>query len=784
MLSNWSKEKKLETVFLFVFSGVIIVLLYLIMSLNGLVLGNDSAVHLAKAQLFLKTGNVPINSVGWIPPLFEIMLSIIISFSGATKDVAQMVFLVKALAVLVNLLLFLSVYLVSSKFFNKKIGALSAVFLAMCFPTYELNTWGGYTTVLGLAFLLLLFYYSYLAAKQLRYVVVTFFVVFAIVLNHQLTAFLAAVIMLPVMLLTLIKFKGAYLIGVIAIFLGGAVAFFAYYFQPILEYLDVFIYHIFFGNKAYVVQIPFTNFQSFMLYFGFLQFLAIGGLIISYYWLKQQNKQILFVTLMLSLFIPFFFAQSHLFGFLLPFEWFTYYLTPPIAILAAVFVVFVAKKIPVLFSVNRFNLQKKWIKTTAFFLILTICVPVVVFHVDNTYNRIILAAKHNATSDLDAYEAAVWLNQSYSNSSTVVVTQKPGDWFGIFSGKPVISQTLDWVGRTPIADSVLSLDYELQGTQTMAKAYEINNQITDELYVLINLIWERVSFSSTDADFLSFALNGVNHRYALSDMKRTISHDCLNNPKIEFRYFNNHVELTQTIQMENSSYFINVSWDVTALTGNLSNITLYLTTFLDLNFHFDVVHVPNLMNWVNPWDAPSKNVNGNEWAAVDFSNLDLAEHYAGIYDQHNQTGFAFYFTDVPDWANIGALSNYEIDAVRYQYCFDQIGINQTVTRKYQMLTLTQNNHPTLHPDDLQNFFKTNSEEFAVLIHNYKEYIAQNDIRFLVYDKNQTKPFSSFPLSSRFLPQLRACPFLELVYSNTRYEVFKILDNYNQTHIWE
>ena len=143
--------------------------------MNGLILGNDPAVHLAKAQIFLETGQIPLDSVGWIPPLFQIILAMAISFSGAS-NVGQLIFLVKALAVIVDWLLFLSVYLVGSKFFNKKIGAVAAVFLAMCYPIYELNTWGGYTTALGIACLLLLFYYSYWATKQFRYVVVTFFI--------------------------------------------------------------------------------------------------------------------------------------------------------------------------------------------------------------------------------------------------------------------------------------------------------------------------------------------------------------------------------------------------------------------------------------------------------------------------------------------------------------------------------------------------------------------------------------------------------------------------------
>jgi asparagine N-glycosylation enzyme membrane subunit Stt3 len=782
LLGKWTSDRKLEVAFIAFFSALIIVLFYTLVSMNGLVLGNDPAVHLAKAQIFLKTGHIPLNAVGWIPPLFEIMLAMVISFSGAS-NVGQLIFLVKALAVIADWLLFLSVYLVGSKFFNKKIGSLAAVFLSMCYPMYELNTWGGYTTVLGIDFLLLLFYYSYLAAKQFGYVAATFFIAFAIVLNNQITAFLAVVIMLPVMFLMLIKFKGAYLKGFVAIILGGAIAFFAYYFQAIVNYLDIVIYHVFFGNKAYILQIPYTNFQSFLLYFGFIQFLAIGGIGISYYLLKRQKKLILFVTLMLSLFVPLFFAESYVFGFLLPFEWFTYYLAPPIVILAAVCVVFIAEELSAYFK-NRHSLHKDWLKIAAISLIVLVSCPIIVFHVDNTYRRIMLAAAFNSTSDINAYDAAVWLNQSYPGASTVVVTKNPGDWFAIFSGKHVISQTHDWEGRNAIADSVLNLDYEIEGSQTLVKAYETNGYTTDENYVSINQIWYRVSFSSIAGDFLSFNQNGANYHYVLSDLSRTISFDDQSNPKeIEFRYFNNQVALTQTILVQNDSYPINVSWSISPLNGDISNVTLYLTTYFDLHFQFDKAQIPQLMNWVNPWDMPSKTTKGKEWATVNFSDSDMVDHYIGLYDQQNQTAFAFYFTDLPDWGNIGALANHQIDAVRYRYNFNQIGANQTVMRRYQVLTLTKNSYPTLQPDELQSLFNFKFDQFPVLIHDYKEYIAENNIGFIVYDKNQIDGHTGLPLGSSFLPQLAQCQFLELVYSNSRYDVFKIVGNYTQTQVW-
>ncbi len=784
MLGKWTRDRKLEIGFIVVFSALMIVLFYTLISMNGLVLGNDPAVHLAKAQVFLKTGQIPLDAVGWIPPLFEIVLATAISFTGAS-NVGQLIFLVKALAVAVDWLLFLSVYLVGSRFFNRKIGAVAAVFLSMCYPVYELNTWGGYTIAVGIAFLLLLFYYSYLAAKQFGYMSVAFFVAFAVVLSHQLTAFLAVVIMLPVLFLMLVKFKGAYFKGFVAIVLGGSVAFFAFYFPAIVSYLDVAIYHVFFGVKAYVLQIPYTDFQSFLLYFGFIQFFAIGGIGISYHLLKPEKKLILFVTLMLSLLVPLFFAESYVLGFLLPFEWFIYCLMPPMAILAAVCVVFVAEKLSVHLAKNGHGLRRKWLKIASVSLIVLMSGTLVVFHVYGTCEGIMQAVAFNSNSDLNAYNAAVWLSQNYPGDANVVATRNPGDWFAIFSDKHVISQTYDWEGRNAIADSVLNLDYEVQGPQTLVKAYEISGNTTDEIYVSIDQIWYRVSYSSPAKDFLSYNRDDINYHLALSDLSRKVSFDNQSNPKkIEFRYFNSQVVLAQTILVQDDSYPINVSWSISPLDGDVSNVTLYLTTYFDLQFHFDKAQTPQLTNWINPWDMPSKTTHGEEWATVDFSSSDMAGHCLGLYDEQKQAAFAFYFTDLPDWGNIGALSNHQIDAARLQFDFEQIGTNQSVTRQYQVLALTKNSYHTLQPDELQSLFSLKTAQFSVSVRNYRECIAENSIRFIVYDKTQFDRRTSLPIGASFLPQIAQCGFLELVYSNSRYDIFKILDNYPQIQVWK
>ena len=738
--------------------------------MNGVVLGNDSSVHLLKAQIFLQTGKIPLSNLGWTPPLYEIVLAMFISLSGTTA-IGPLIFLVKVLAVIIDWLLFLSVYLIASRFFNKKVGAVAVILLLMCFPMYEVNAFGGYTTVLAIMFLLLIFLYSSLAAEHTGYLVVTFLAAFGLVLSHQLAVFLAVFIMPPILLYMLIKSKGAYLKVVIALVLGGGIAFFLYYFKAMIGYLNLVIEYVFFAVKSYAYEIPTVSFNSFMVNFGFIFFFALAGIFISYYVLKSQKKLIYYLTLILIFFVPLFFAESYLFGFFMPFQWFIYYLTIPMAIFASVSGVFIAEKLLNYFSKNKKALHKNWIKILTVSLIVLVCL-MVVFRSDTLYGKIIDASVYYSTTDTKALDAGVWLNQNYPNNATAVVTEVPGFWFSTFSGKNIIAQTDPTVQRTEIAESVLSLSYEIQDPQNLLRAYEAKGLITDENYVSINQVWYQVSSSSTAGDFISFTQNAQNFTFPLSEFNREIYFNDQGSPKnLTLTYSNDYVDLTETMLVQNDSYATDVSWGVTPLQNNISNVTLYLTTSFNLQFDFEVAQIPQLMNWVNPWDVPSKMVGGppgQEWAVATFTNSNSMDNYVGLYDDKNQIAYAFNFTDLPNWGNVGALTNRQIDAVRFQYQINEINANQTATRQYQVLTLTKNSFPTLQQNNLQSLFAYKPDQFTVSTRDFKNYIAENNIEFIVYDKNQLDP------------NFARCKFLQLIYSNDRYDIFKVLDSYNQT----
>jgi hypothetical protein len=758
-----SKEKKIEVAFIIIFSVLIFGIFFTLISMNGVVLGNDPAVHLEKAQIFLNTGKISLANLGWTPPLYQIVLAMFISLTGAT-DIGQMIFLVKALAVIVDWLLFLSVYMIGRRFFDRRVGAVAAVLLLMCFPMYEVNQFGGYTTVLALAFMVLVFLYTPLAAERFGYLAVTFLAAFGVVLSHQLAAFLSIFIMPPILIFMLIKFKGIYLKVVLALFLGGGIAFFLYYLKAMIGYLDIVIEYVFFAVKTYAYQIPAASFSAFMINFGFIFFLALSGIVVSYYVLKKQKKFVLFLTLMLSFFVPLFFAESYLFGLYMPFNWFIYYLTPLMAILASISVVFITDKSSVFYLRNKRIFKKNWLKIVTVSIIVLLSV-MVVYRSNVVYGKIMEASVYYSTTDLKAYDAGVWLRSNYPENSTVVVTEVPGFWFQEFSGKSVIAQTAHTVQRNEIAESVLGLSYEVEHPNTLIRAYEAKGDIAEENYVSIDQVWSRISYVSGTGDFLSYTVNGTDYKFPLSSLSKQIIFNEQSIPKkIEYIYTNDNVVLTKTVVVENTSYPLKVSWMLTPIKSEIGNASLYLSTFFDLKYHFEKAEIPGLLDWVNPWDAPSPILtsDGTNWAVASFGNKNLKDNYTGIYDDADDIAFAFKFSDLPDWGNIGVLANRQIDAIRFQYQFNDLSINQTALRSYQVLTLSKNSFPKLSPDALQELFNFKPAEFTMTSRSFSDYIKENQIGFIVYDRNKLDT------------QMIKSKLLQLIYSNDRYVIFKIL----------
>jgi len=515
-----------------------------------------------------------------------------------------------------------------------------------------------------------------------------------------------------------------------------------------------------------VYQIPGTTLGAFMMNFGFIFVISLAGIFIAFFKLRAKKEPLFFLIMFMSFLVPFVLAESYLFGLYLPFQWFIYYLMPPMAVLAAVSVSFAADKVSLFYRKYGRSWKKIRLRAVAVTLVALMCL-LLVFRFGTVYGKIMEGSVYYSTSDRKAYDAGVWLQNNFPDNTTVVVTEVPGFWFRLFSNKTVIAETDPVVERNTIAVSVLDLAYEIENPLTLVRAYDMTKgDISDENYVSINDVWYRVSFLSGEGNFISYTANGVyNDQIPLANFSRETVFEGESAPKkLMIHYFNDEVSITQTLIFQNDTYPINVNWTVSPVNSEISNVTLYVTNFFDLRFSFIQAYIPGTLNWENPWEHPSNSM-GDEWAVTNFTRSTLTDNYLGFNDPTDEVAFALKFKELPDWGNVGALGSMQIDAVRFQYKYDKISINQTESFAYQVLTFWKNSiaAPQMQTlSDLKSLFDFKSaSSFKVASRDYHDYIKQNNIGFIVYDKNQLDT------------KLIRAKILELVYSNDRYAVFKV-----------
>ncbi len=754
----FNQVKVFEVGFVAIFSAVLLCVFYSAISMNGLVLGNDPAIHLERARMFLESGHIPLNDVAWYPPLYHIILSTLIAFTGV-NSIEGMLSVMKLLTALVDWLLVFSVYLVGRSF-SRKTAYVASVFMIVSFPVFEINFFGGYTGLLGLACMVLLFFLIPLSSKGVPYTITASVMAFSLVLSHQLAAFVAAVILLPFVFFLLLRSRGLYLKTIIGIVLGGGAAFFIYYLSPIIAHLDVLVEHVFFQQKAMLYQVSATTLDSFLTNFGFIFFFAFAGCLMVFFRLHSRRKSVSYLLLLASFLVPLILSQSHFFGLYLPFSWFIYFLLPPMVVVAALFFSFVADRANILY-LRKKSSRTSFVKIAAVLLVFSFSL-MLVFRAGVVYDKIMEASVYYSTSDLKGYEAGLWLRRNLPDPATVVVTRVPGSWFGVFSGKTVIAQTDQTIDRIVAAEAVLDLSYELENSVTLIRSYEAKGGISNEEFVSVNKVWERVSYSSAEGDFVSYSENGVEKKTALSSFDREIVFDDGISPGLlKIHYFNNDWSIVKTIVFSNDSYSADVIWTVSPQRGTLFHVDLYTSIFFDLRFSFTEAFVPGVLNFENPWTRPSSS-HGRDWAVVNFSSSTLVDNYLSFLDEENGVTCALELNRLPDWGNVGALANSQIDALRLQYGFD-LETNRTASLSYRLIALSESSlSEVLDFRDVKSLFKHKpSVPFVFSSRDYRDYIRDKDVGFIVYDRNE--------LDTKIV----RCRLLELVFSNDRYVVFKI-----------
>ncbi|NLE06678.1 MAG: hypothetical protein GX638_17985, partial [Crenarchaeota archaeon] len=370
-----------------------------------------------------------------------------------------------------------------------------------------------------------------------------------------------------------------------------------------------------------------------------------------------------------------------------------------------------------------------------------------------------------STSDINAYEAAIWLRENYEEQNIkVVAMEKPGTWFGIYSDKPIIAQTDRVVEWNVKAESVLDLSYEILNPLTMYRAYQSNGVITEENFIYHNMVWTRISYFAANTASITFRDSQDDHyTYALCDLSRTITIDNSSQPvKIVINYSNEQFSLIQTTSVMTNTYPLTTTWQFTALNEDLHNVKLSLNYNFEPSVTFNNTYIPSILNWENPWDNFSRSENG--WAITSFSEAIFSgDKFVSVYSKANQTAFGIKFVDVPTYGNVGVLSDRKVDAIRFEYNIDQVSTGSPVSKTYQVLTFSQTSVPELTSlDEMNTLFEYESvEEMKVEYRDFVSIIQENNIGFVVYNKEQ------------FNPSLLNSKVLQMIYANDKFIICKI-----------
>jgi hypothetical protein len=722
-------------------------------------------VHLATAEMYLAQHHIPFSGLLWYPPLFHVWLITFLSFTGSAT-IEQSIFLLKCVTVLINWLVIFSVYLLGARFFGKKTGVFAASFLLLILPFYEINMWGGYTSIASVALMMLLILYLSLNKKDTPTTLVIFMLTFFMVLTHQLTTFLAVITLGPFVLVMLFRSKGRLRKTWLAVILGGVLAFGLYYAQTIIPHIGDIIYmHLLSPVQSMIYQIPGVTPASYILDFGFLLIFAALGIVVGFFKCRENKTMGVFALLALSFFVPLILSQTYLIPLYLPFERFLYYIVPITAIFAGIAFTYI---IEFLYSWHHKVNRKVLVKIVAVVFVV-LMVTVMVFRFETMEIRINQGIYYYSTSDLKAYDAAVWLRENYPDAANVTVTEKPGSWFGLYSGKMVNAANNQIIQRNVAAECVLDLADEIEITKgytplTLVRAYDAKGSVSDENYVSMDGLWRRVSDLDKEAGAISFSLNGQPHSYTLTNLSRELTINNQNNSaQINIKYYNEEIVINEEISASNDNYAVNTNWTITPLTGDVSNVSFSLGNFMDLSFEFKSVYLPGILNWENPWDHATEKA-ADTWTVYNYTGSMLTDNYIGLYDEKRSVAFELKFGNLPDWGNVGVLSNGAVNALRTQYQFSNIekGQNQSVT--YQILTFSKTSYPNMpQPNEIKSMFtlKTNNE---LTTRNFLDYIKESNIQFIVYNKD------------RFFTQLLQSNILTEVYANNDYIICKIKNN--------
>ncbi|MEM2412318.1 MAG: hypothetical protein QW447_01290 [Candidatus Bathyarchaeia archaeon] len=757
---NMQTEKHMRA-FLLLFSVLVVLLFYTLLSSNGLILGNDPAVHLSRANDILESGRISLSEIAWYPPLYRVLLAECILITGAS-NFGHVLLLMKLLTVLFNWLLVFSVYMLSARLVDENVGIIASSLLLLCFPLYEINFWGGYSSLLSIAYLYLLLFYLSTKREGLSDKLIAFIMAFSLVLTHQFATFLTIAILTIYALVALLVFRRSITTTFILATFGAITALLLWYVPVILPYINVFISHLFFGEKTYLNLTWRVTLDVFIMSFGFIIVFAFFGILLTFY-TSRRRKNLEFYTLLgLGLLVPLFFSQSYVFGMLLPYDRFVYYLMPSAVVFAAA-MTYIVVRYAISYAINlNWTFSSNWLKAKAIALIL-LAVLLFASRFPVLTGKIREAVEYYSYLDPQSYSAAAWLNKAFPYEARVVVSEKPGLFFGTVSGKTAIMEVSPTVRREADAEVILNLAYEVEHPLTLFRVYEAPQSYElDQYNVLIQGVWRRAAFLFDEETSICYSKDGKASSVSISKLERRIFWSEENgSKKLNILYLmKNEFAITESVAATNGKIPLHVNWTFTPLRSGLAFLHFNLSVHFDLFRSFERAYLPGILSWETPWNKPSYIEGNRKWALVDFRPENLPKGYVAVYDPLNGIFYALKFETIPVWASLGVLSTNQIDALRLKYCLGNA--SQKLSISYSVAVFSEESFPEVNVNFFDKIFTANIPDTIIVTYrDYRACAEEKGVQFVVFDKE------------KFRKEFLNHGFLQLVFSNDQYVICKV-----------
>ncbi len=750
---------------MFVLFAVVVVFVSTVslLSTDGVLPGNDPAVHLDMAKTIVANEGVAYSDIFWYPPLFHAFLATLLLFAG-TVDIMVASLLLKLTVATINVLLLLSTYLLCRRLFGKGVAICSTVFTAMSVPIFEMIFWGGYPNLLGIAYFPFVFYVMYENYRVWVKTSILLLSTFALVLTHQIAAFVFLPLFITSFLITSIRSRRSFL-AFVTVVLGGSLALLAWYAEVIGRYFSTFIYHVFFEIKGVVYIIPSVSVDSFVKFFGITLALTVIGIPLTLLSLKRKGKLSAFILLALWITIPFFLSQSYLVGLYLPYDRFVYFLVTPIAAFSGV-TAYSFAKLPAFTAsklTNRSAKSKRLLLAQA--LALMILVGLFSSQLYLSIPKIQSYPKYYQVTGIADYEAGMWLKQNFLSNGTVVVSQKPGNWLRVISDRETIEQSQSSVYGNAIAETILNLFYETDNTRALTREYTSSRSGSGQaVYVPVYHLWTKVLSIQDSYVFVTYlASDGKETSVSLSDTAKEthLIQKSVEEAQLITKYSSPLFTLEKLVTVSNSSAMIDIEWKLTAH-QDLANVKLRVFNMLEPSLDFKEAFVPGVLNWQNPWDNYCYHNPVGDFVLTECPPLTLVGNYTAVLDAKNGVMAIFEFPDNPDWLGLGALSSHFIDAVRVGYNLGDLGNNDSRKVSFSVLPYSFESEQVEAPAPSFLRLLLNSKmNLTVQERDFLTYIKELNVKFLVIDNQHVSS------------DIESSPFLYRVYDNGKLVIFAV-----------